>query len=90
MVKYMLFVGFVVAHEVKIVVHQTQNVGELVDSLLGLGIYQIQELEWKPFVEIDLVEKAIDAGITQAKLLCSHINRKIGAILSITEIYEDN
>lgn len=41
MVKYMLFVGFVVAHEVKIVVHQTQNVGELVDSLLGLGIYQI-------------------------------------------------
>lgn len=60
------------------------------DSLLGVGIYQMEELEWKPFLEIDSVQKAIDSGISQATELCRHIGRKIGAILSITEILEED
>lgn len=33
-----------VTHNIKIVVKEAENVGELIDTLLGLGIYQINDL----------------------------------------------
>lgn len=74
-------------HGVVVKVYETINVGELVDSLLALGIYQIEELEWKPHVEIDSTEMAIDAGISKGKELCRHINRRMGTLLSIEEVF---
>lgn len=41
MVHNLVIVGFVVTHTVKIVVLETQDIGVLLDGLLGLGIYQI-------------------------------------------------
>lgn len=41
MVHNFVIVGFVVTHTVKIVVLETQDIGVLLDGLLGLGIYQI-------------------------------------------------
>lgn len=31
--------GFSVTHEIKVQVHETENIGELIDNLLGLGVY---------------------------------------------------
>jgi uncharacterized protein YggE len=79
----------VVAYSADIVVEETQEIGELVDNLLRLGIYQISSIEWKPNTEINPVERAIDVGIGQAMSRCKHINRTMGTILSISEILSE-
>lgn len=74
--------------EVKIIVKETDNVGELVDSILNIGVYKINSFEWKPFVEADAEEIALDSGLSQAQELCHHINRQMGEILAIEEVFE--
>ena len=34
-------------------VKNTENIGELVDSILSIGVHQINKFEWKPEVEAD-------------------------------------
>ena len=74
--------------EVKIIVKETDNVGELVDSILNIGVYKVNSFEWKPFVEADAEGIALDSGLSQAQELCHHINRQMGEILAIEEVFE--
>ena len=34
-------------------VKNTDNIGELVDSILSIGVYQINGFDWKPEIEAD-------------------------------------
>lgn len=59
----------------------------MLDKLASLGIYKINSFDWKPFEEVNVEEIAINNGIAQGKDLCEKINRKIGQILAIEEVY---
>ena len=82
--------AFIVKHDVKITIINTENIGRLIDQILALGVYKINSLEWKPFVEIDAEEKAIDEGKQQGKDLCGHLNKKMGDVKIIEEKFESD
>ena len=83
------YVGFVVMHDVKITIKNTGNIGLLVDKILALDVHKINKVEWQPFEETDAEEKAIEDGITQGTDLCGHINKKLGDIIEIEEIFHE-